>query len=523
MSTTTDLTWAQRASRQTNVRFLQQNKRKLESNRNVPLVGTVLYEDDDLKGQILASKAMAIIQQSLSSGSVLFSFQKTLFSDRVAAYKLIQEQISTDVEFRPLSLYDSRDDGSLLIEAKFANVDHAMKAMQEGVTVQGVVYKASTSKESAEFGDLKHVQFTLLRMTQQATFLADLMESLSYYGKVLQVKKFTHLGYFEGKLSVMLDTSVGYQVGDSEYQEARPLGRMLYLSEFDCFVPATYKGAPPVCHFCQHSGHVRAKCPELARRKCFGCNKQGHMIKFCPEGESKKTADYLKKKKVHHQPEESMDITKARQLTTDVMDSLEKEKLGVGKKDEGEDEDENLDSVVDDEDDSLQGDDKDESENDESGEQQQHEEMDHQDEDDRTENQYEDMEEEEVLVAGSSGGSSFKGSAYSKYAPNSVAMTMQVDKREEMMGLSTVRQATQHRRDAFDAKLKQGSGGTGGKSLLKKGVSSSIGGVGAKGSKTGVSGVSGGAGVSGISGVSGGFKTDGKLPLKTKADARRAQ
>ena len=83
MSTTTDLTWAQRASRQTNVRFLQQNKRKLESNKNVPLVGTVLYEDDDLKGQILASKAMAIIQQSLSSGSVLFSFQKTLFSDRV--------------------------------------------------------------------------------------------------------------------------------------------------------------------------------------------------------------------------------------------------------------------------------------------------------------------------------------------------------------------------------------------------------------------------------------------------------
>ncbi|EPB83586.1 hypothetical protein HMPREF1544_09688 [Mucor circinelloides 1006PhL] len=499
MSTTTDLTWAQRASRQTNVRFLQQNKRKLENNRNVPLVGTVLYEDDDLKGQILASKAMAIIQQPLSSGSVLFSFQKTLFSDRVAAYKLIQEQISTDAEFRPLSLYDSRDDGSLLIEAKFANVDHALKAMQEGVTVQVVVYKAFTSKESAEFGDLKHVQFTLLRMTQQATFLADLMESLSYYGKVvLQVKKFTHLGDFEGKLSVMLDTSVGYQVGELEYQEARPLGRMLYLSEFDCFVPATYKGAPPVCHFCQHSGHVRAKCPELARRKCFGYNKQGHMIKFCPEGESRKTADYLKKKKVHHQPEESMDITKARQLTTDVMDSLEKEKLGVGKKDE----DENLDSDVD-EDDSLQGDDKDESENDESGEQQQREEMDHQDEDDHTENQYEDMEEEEVLVAGSSSGSGFKGSAYSKYAPNSIAMTMQVDKRKEKMGLSTVRQTTQHRRAAFDAKLKQGSGGAG--------VSSFNRGVGTKDNKTG------------LSGVSGGGKLDGKLANKTKQDARRAQ
>ena len=508
MSTTTDLTWAQRASRQTNVRFLQQNKRKLESNRNVPLVGTVLYEDDDLKGQILASKAMAIIQQSLSSGSVLFSFQKTLFSDRVAAYKLIQEQISHDVEFRPLSLYDSRDDGSLLIEAKFANVDHAMKAMQEGVTVQGVVYKASTSKESAEFGDLKHVQFTLLRMTQKATFLADLMESLSYYGKVLQVKKFTHLGYFEGKLSVMLDTSVGYQVGDSEYQEARPLGRMLYLSEFDCFVPATYKGAPPVCHFCQHSGHVRAKCPELARRKCFGCNKQGHMIKFCPEGESKKTADYLKKQKVHHhQPKESMDITKAHQLTMDVMDSLEKEKLGVGKKDE--DEDENLDSNVDEED-SLQGDDTDESENEESEDQEiLDEEMSLQEENHQVKEKEDDlMEDEDVVLAGGASRSLVKSSAYSKYAPNSVSMTMQVDKREEMLGMTSLRQETQRKRQAFDIKLKQGSGSYG----------SSKGGV-----KAGSKAVGQGSGGAGVSGGASGFKTDGKLPLKSKADARRAQ
>ena len=508
MSTTTDLTWAQRASRQTNVRFLQQNKRKLESNRNVPLVGTVLYEDDDLKGQILASKAMAIIQQSLSSGSVLFSFQKTLFSDRVAAYKLIQEQISHDVEFRPLSLYDSRDDGSLLIEAKFANVDHAMKAMQEGVTVQGVVYKASTSKESAEFGDLKHVQFTLLRMTQQATFLADLMESLSYYGKVLQVKKFTHLGYFEGKLSVMLDTSVGYQVGDSEYQEARPLGRMLYLSEFDCFVPATYKGAPPVCHFCQHSGHVRAKCPELARRKCFGCNKQGHMIKFCPEGESKKTADYLKKQKVHHhQPKESMDITKAHQLTMDVMDSLEKEKLGVGKKDE--DEDENLDSNVDEED-SLQGDDTDESENEESEDQEiLDEEMSLQEENHQVKEKEDDlMEDEDVVLAGGASRSLVKSSAYSKYAPNSVSMTMQVDKREEMLGMTSLRQETQRKRQAFDIKLKQGSGSYG----------SSKGGV-----KAGSKAVGQGSGGAGVSGGASGVKSDGRLPSKTKTDARRAQ
>ncbi|KAK4510782.1 uncharacterized protein ATC70_005215 [Mucor velutinosus] len=110
MSSQSELTWAQRASRQKVGRFLQPNKRRLDNPTDVPLVGTVLYEDDDLKGQILASKAMAIIQQSLSSGSVLFTFQKTLFPDRIAAYKVIQDQISSDVEFRPLSLYNSRAD-----------------------------------------------------------------------------------------------------------------------------------------------------------------------------------------------------------------------------------------------------------------------------------------------------------------------------------------------------------------------------------------------------------------------------
>lgn len=155
----------------------------MENKAGIPLVGSVLFEDDDFKGQLLASKAMAIIQQSLSSGSVLFSFQKTLFGDRVDAYKLIQERISPKVEFRPLSLYDARDDGSLLIEAnKFT----------EGVTVQGVMYKASSSRESAEFGDLKHVQFTILRMTEMSTFLHDLMESLGSFAYSSLVEKYAN-------------------------------------------------------------------------------------------------------------------------------------------------------------------------------------------------------------------------------------------------------------------------------------------------------------------------------------------
>ncbi|KAK4521556.1 exocyst subunit [Mucor velutinosus] len=105
--------------------------------------------------------------------------------------------------------------GSLLIEAGLLQVEHAQLAMREGVTVQGVVYKASTSKESADLGCQACAVYTYAYGGQDH-FFVDLMESLSYFGKVLQVKKFTHRGYFEGKLSVILDTSVGFQNALSE-------------------------------------------------------------------------------------------------------------------------------------------------------------------------------------------------------------------------------------------------------------------------------------------------------------------
>ncbi|KAJ2239598.1 hypothetical protein GGI13_007964, partial [Coemansia sp. RSA 455] len=340
---------------------------------------------------------MAIVQQALTSGSVLFSFRRGIFGDRVDAYKVIQAQVSPMVEFRPLSMYDDRNDGSLLIEAKFEEMTAANKAITEGVNVNGIMYKAVLARESREFGDLKHVQFTLMRIVREPTFLRDLMASLSYYGRVLQVKQFTRGGFFEGKFSLMLDTAEGYQV-EGEMQAAKPLDRMLYLSEFDCFVAATYKGAPPVCHFCKHSGHIRAKCPELAKRRCFRCQKHGHMLCFCPE--EGKQADYLKKQKVLHSVKASDEVVKASEATAQVIDLLNKEKLGEGKTDEGQNAEESAggDNGIDEDD--LQ--------------------TDEDDHDPVAMDEDEDLdfgkEDKVVLLRG--------GSAYSKYASNDIAMNM---------------------------------------------------------------------------------------------------
>ncbi|KAK4508934.1 uncharacterized protein ATC70_013206 [Mucor velutinosus] len=206
MSVNSEMTWAERASRGSTMRFYQPSKRRSveAAASSYPLVGSVMFEDDDLKSQILASKAMAIVQQALTSGSVLFSFRKGLFGDRVDAYKVIKTQVSSLVEFRPLSVYDEKNDGSFLIEAKFEEVDDANKAMTTGVNVNGMVYKAVHAKECKEFGDLKFVQFTLMRIFKEPSLIEPHTDrSLPELWDLNQRCKARHLLYQALLLSVL--------------------------------------------------------------------------------------------------------------------------------------------------------------------------------------------------------------------------------------------------------------------------------------------------------------------------------
>ncbi|CEP14346.1 hypothetical protein [Parasitella parasitica] len=79
----------------------------------------------------------------------------------------------------------------------------------------------------------------------------------------------------------MIDTNVNYVDSAGKDVPVQPLNRMLYLPVWDVYVPASYKGAPPACHFCRQVGHKRAVCPSLAKRQCFKCHKLGHTARFC--------------------------------------------------------------------------------------------------------------------------------------------------------------------------------------------------------------------------------------------------
>ncbi|GAN01830.1 hypothetical protein MAM1_0012c01265 [Mucor ambiguus] len=84
----------------------------------------------------------------------------------------------------------------------------------------------------------------------------------------------------------VISVAVKHKNADGQEYEVQPLRCIMYLSAWDVYVPATYRGAPPICHFCRQSGHIRATCPVLAKRQCFKCRKLGHMARFCREEET---------------------------------------------------------------------------------------------------------------------------------------------------------------------------------------------------------------------------------------------
>lgn len=320
MTNVNDVPWSTVASRGNAKKCLVSPSRVKADTHEPALVASILFENENLKNELLVRKATAIIQQALTSDSVLFGFPSKLFGDRVEAYQLIEKQISVNVDFLPLSCLTTSTSGELLIAAKFDSAEHTRMALDRGVTVGEIVYKAVSSKCGSTVDQgLTHVQFTLLKnVSRDPDFLLSLLDSLRYYGKVYQIKKYSRKGYFEGKMSVLLDTSVGYTNSEGQVVDAEHLSRQLYLSAWDTYAPASFKNAPPICHFCRLSGHLRADCPQLAKRRCFRCRELGHTARFCNKG--KKQEDLSEGDALDRYAEDSRKAAKSTKASTVVKD-----------------------------------------------------------------------------------------------------------------------------------------------------------------------------------------------------------
>ncbi|KAI7873558.1 hypothetical protein K492DRAFT_115984, partial [Lichtheimia hyalospora FSU 10163] len=281
------LQWSQVAAKAAGMKVVTPSRSSRDS---ATMSSDILFELPEFSQQQLARKAAAIIRQALSPDTVLFSFPRLSFSHHTEAYKLIVDQIGPLASVRPLSNYDVRARRDLLIAAKFTCTEHTTAAIDSGVSIDNVIYKASPTSSGIE-NPLMRVQLNLLHNADDRYIKDDLLSSLRYYGKVYQIRRVLCNGYFEGQLTVTLDPSEGYIDDDGNLKEAQPLQRMLYLEAWDVFAPASFRGAAPICYYCRQAGHIRKACPELAKRVCFGCGKTGHTRRYCRARETEKPTE----------------------------------------------------------------------------------------------------------------------------------------------------------------------------------------------------------------------------------------
>ncbi|GAA5794782.1 hypothetical protein HPULCUR_000129 [Helicostylum pulchrum] len=256
-----------------------------------PLIGEDVFEHEDLNKQILARKASAILQQALTPGTVLFSFPKKLFKVYTDAYVAIKNQIGKISGCIPISHYNSKQIAESLVEIKFQDPSHVDLAISKGVTIGDMVFNGVSSKDDMASRPLTHVRMTMLHLPDEDEFIMGLKQSMRPYGRIHQIKKYYRNGFYESKVSVLLDTASGYLDDDGEFQKPAPLTRNILLDKWNIIVPVWHKGADPLCGFCRFSGHKITKRPELKKQKCFKCNNRGHTRNFCPKKDSSTAMD----------------------------------------------------------------------------------------------------------------------------------------------------------------------------------------------------------------------------------------
>lgn len=243
---------------------------------------SVLYEDPEIAAYTRSQQVNSILQTSLAPKAVVFDFPASIFSHHTDAYKIIEEQLGPVHcnGFNPISRRDPRQSGNLIISTEFEDTMTIAKAISSGVVVDDIQYRATAYKDTgSDDTSLTRVNISVYRLEGgDDVLLAGLLASLLYYGKVHQIKKVLCRNYFEGEISVLLDRTVTGKEDSSTYQT---LTRMLYLEAWDTFVPASFKGAQPVCYYCRQAGHVKNSCPSLKQLKCFKCGDNGHTKRRC--------------------------------------------------------------------------------------------------------------------------------------------------------------------------------------------------------------------------------------------------
>ncbi|KAI8078923.1 uncharacterized protein BX664DRAFT_287132, partial [Halteromyces radiatus] len=272
-----DESWAQKVAKGLQAKVPAPMNSKDLMGDQIHYTAVTLYEDEQLKDQIRIHRAEQIIQQTLEEEAVLFELPKREFTTLTEAYTLIQDQIGIIDGVTPLNRFGSNTRGNLLLEVTFVESQHASDAIEKGITINEVNYRASPTRLNGSTQPPRMTRVFLNYVPKKQSVLKEgILESMKFYGKVCEIKKMMNGNFFEGQVSILLDTN-----DDGVDKKYRPLQRMLYMAHWDRYIPATFKGAPPVCYQCRQAGHIRKECPVMKQITCSRCLEKGHTAKFC--------------------------------------------------------------------------------------------------------------------------------------------------------------------------------------------------------------------------------------------------
>jgi hypothetical protein len=118
---------------------------------------------------LISQKALSIVYQALTPGSVLFSFLIQVFAKPSGAYCAIETHLGGADGFRNL--------------------------IMEGFVYKDMLLRGFPAVDEIHC-NLVRVHLTLLYIPSKASFLSGLLNSLRHYDKVCQVKQFLNDGLF---------------------------------------------------------------------------------------------------------------------------------------------------------------------------------------------------------------------------------------------------------------------------------------------------------------------------------------
>jgi hypothetical protein len=191
------------------------------------------------------------LKRALNADTIHFEVPTTSL-DHVVVVDIIAKQLGEVEGYTNLNEF-RRDNKNLHLEVVFRSEESATKAVEKGVSIDGIISKGTPWMDCQKRTTIK-VNLSQLPLSLFASLGKILRYALTQYGDVKQVHIYTDSnGCFLGEAS---GTSTG-QLVDEDMSEGLPeLSRMIFFESEGLYILA-YQGASKICFHCRKAGHER--------------------------------------------------------------------------------------------------------------------------------------------------------------------------------------------------------------------------------------------------------------------------